>query len=198
MNQERLSELFIDWSDANLPDGPGPTPRRPAPRSADGASTTMTAFRERHQDLLRGLLTGSVQVVDFETVRKRLGPRWPESRTSVHRITDACIQKRLGPGGRVARIGDDGYVVLFDRLGRSQAVHKAAETADEITRLVCGNKTWGTLTIRALTPRPVTSDGIETIRTVDDLECAFGAALERLESGDRQEFEQIRPGLGIG
>ena len=59
-------------------------------------------------------------------------------------------------------------------------------------------KTWGTLTIRALTPRPVARDGIETIRTVDDLECAFGAALERLESGDRQEFEQIRPGLGIG
>jgi len=200
MNTKRLTQMFMDWADAHFPAGSEPAPAGVGV-PARGAKTweAMTAFRERHRDFLHGLMTGTVQVVGLDKLRKRFGTRWPEMRAGVHRITDACIQKRLGPGGRVARIGDDGYLVQFGHLSRSQVAAKAAEIAAEVTRLACGTQSWsGTLTLRRLDPSARQHHRIEAMRGIDDLECGFAAALARFENRERLEFDRMRPALDIG
>lgn len=143
MNTKRLTQMFMDWADEHFPAGHAADGAAGA--SARGAKTwaAMTAFRQRHRDFLHGLIAGTVQVVDLDNIRKRFGTRWPEMQAGVHRIADACIQKRLDPGDRFARIGDDGYVVQFGHLSRSQVAAKVAEIAEEVTRLACGTQVSG-------------------------------------------------------
>ncbi len=199
MNTKRLTQMFMDWADEHFPAGHAAA--GDAGASARGAKTwaAMTGFRQRHRDFLHGLIAGTVQVVDLDNIRKRFGTRWPEMQAGVHRIADACIQKRLDPGDRFARIGDDGYVVQFGHLSQSQVAAKVAEIAEEVTRLACGTQSWsGTLTLRRLDPSARQHHRIEGMRSIGDLECGFAAALARFESRERLEFERMRPALGIG
>ncbi|MEA1676428.1 hypothetical protein [Nitrospirillum sp. BR 11163] len=82
---------------------------------------------------------GSLHMVGLDTLRERLGARWPKVADRVHTLAGRLLDQTLRPTDAWFRYGDDDYVVVFSRLGRNEAGLVCAKVVEQLQRMLLGD-----------------------------------------------------------
>ncbi|MFV3131965.1 hypothetical protein, partial [Niveispirillum sp. KHB5.9] len=92
---------------------------------------------------------GSVHLLELDSLRDRLGPRWTSIAERVHQLTVKLLKQQLQPSDTWFRQGDSTYVVVFTKLGREQARLVCAKVVEEMQCLLLGSADTGSITIHS-------------------------------------------------
>lgn len=84
------------------------------------------------------LVAGKLQLVGLDTVREKLGDRWPDLAERTFALAERVIKKYLLPGDIYRRSTDDGFLVFFGNLSEAEAQFKAAAIGAEIRERLMG------------------------------------------------------------
>ena len=112
-------------------------PAVPAP-SRPGLPYTEAQQRELERLLAkllskRSLITsGKLHIIGFESLRDRLGQRWPVLRASVYKIAQEVIRAHMAEGDFHLRYNEDSYLFVFAQATLDEGAVRAQRIADEI------------------------------------------------------------------
>jgi hypothetical protein len=82
---------------------------------------------------------GSLHMMGLESLRARLGARWPRVADRVHMLAERLLNQMLAPRDAWFRYGEEGYIVVFAQLGRAQAGLVCAKLVEQLQRLLLGD-----------------------------------------------------------
>lgn len=92
---------------------------------------------------------GSVHLLELDSLRDRLGPRWSSIAERVHQLTAKLLKQQLQPSEAWFRRDDSTYVVVFATLGREQARLVCAKVVEELQCLLLGSADTGSITVHS-------------------------------------------------
>ncbi|MDE1150794.1 MAG: hypothetical protein PW843_29950 [Azospirillaceae bacterium] len=123
------------------------------PDQADksGLSADETLFRQRLKAVLgprKVAQAGCVQFVGLDSLKDRLGPRWPAVRDRVHALADRLLRQMLSPADVYYGYGNETYVVVFANLEANQASLICAKLMQELQRVLLGEPDLSTIVVR--------------------------------------------------
>ncbi|TWB17231.1 hypothetical protein FBZ89_11182 [Nitrospirillum amazonense] len=82
---------------------------------------------------------GSLHMVGLDSLRSRLGARWPRVADRVHMLAERLLRQMLNPRDAWFRHGEEGYIVVFHQLGRTEAGLVCAKLVEQLQRLLLGD-----------------------------------------------------------
>ncbi|MDE1147801.1 MAG: hypothetical protein PW843_14460 [Azospirillaceae bacterium] len=82
---------------------------------------------------------GSLHMVGLESLQTRLGARWPKVAERVHALAERLLPQMLSPNDAWFRYGEEGYIVVFAQLGRTEAGLICAKLVEQLQRLLLGD-----------------------------------------------------------
>ncbi|MDG3443123.1 hypothetical protein [Nitrospirillum amazonense] len=100
---------------------------------------------------------GTVQLLGLESLKEKLGSRWPSVRDRVHQLTERLLNQSLGPGDVVFPYGPDTYLVVFAQMDERAAGLLCARVLQDLQRLLLGDADTATIVVRTAV-RQVTGD----------------------------------------
>jgi len=119
----------------------------PADRSvASEVSVTRESVRDlekRLKDLLsqpRLLGAGRINMFNLDTLRDRLGERWPTMRERVHAATEKVLSRHLSPRDIHFRTSDDEYIIVFAVVEKQMANLLCGKIVEDLHRLFFGDE----------------------------------------------------------
>lgn len=202
---KRAMELFGSRAD------PAPAPRKrrhadPAQQLSGNepspADPDLSALENALTKISQGrteLVTGRVQLLKFDRLRKRFGSKWDRLADRVLMIIQMAIGRRLADDDVFIRHGDLGFIILFASLSQEQAELKCALIADEVAKRLFGSDvTSDDFEIRTAT---TTVDGRIALQRADNLEDLLAEMAAQLDKTD-VEFvtdpqTEVEDGSGI-
>ncbi|MBK1837208.1 hypothetical protein JHL17_07265 [Azospirillum sp. YIM B02556] len=143
-----LGEKLRNWFVEEEPAAPSNPARRETAVAAD--IERMQAFERRLKVLLTQpqlLSAGRIHMLNFDTLRERLGPAWSELRDRVHSAADRIINRHISDRDVQFRSGDGEYIIVFAALSRSAASLVCAKIAEELYRLFVGDPKLADITV---------------------------------------------------
>lgn len=151
MRKASLSEKLRGWF---ADDGSSPSPAKPRRPPVDTAippdAENTLSLEHRLKDLLTRpqlLSAGRIHMINFTTLRERLGDSWPRLRDRVHAAADRLINNAIGPRDVQFRNGDGEYIIVFAALNKQAATLVCAKVAEELHRLFLGEPDLSEVTI---------------------------------------------------
>ncbi|WP_083901547.1 hypothetical protein [Azospirillum sp. B4] len=82
---------------------------------------------------------GSLHMVGLDSLRTRLGTRWPRVAERVHILAERLLGQMLAPNDAWFRYGEEGYIVVFAQLDRAAAGLVCAKLVEQLQRLLLGD-----------------------------------------------------------
>ncbi|ASG20704.1 hypothetical protein [Nitrospirillum viridazoti] len=82
---------------------------------------------------------GSLHMVGLDSLRERLGTRWPRVADRVHMLAERLLGQLLTPKDTWFRHGEEGYIVVFAQLGKREAGLVCAKVVEQLQRLLLGD-----------------------------------------------------------
>lgn len=180
--------------------GEGEQPAAPARPARPGAVEPITpdAGPDDIQDRLGAILehqarvsAGTVQLLGLESLKEKLGSRWPSVRDRVHQLTERLLNQSLGPGDVVFPYGPDTYLVVFAQMDERAASLLCARVLQDLQRLLLGDADTATIVVRTAV-RQVTGDLVLKPHRLADLL----AGTARAEAVARGQEEEAAPASG--
>ncbi|MCC7265766.1 MAG: hypothetical protein IT546_00335 [Caulobacteraceae bacterium] len=126
---------------------------------------------EEPRESVSGARFGLVGLTDL---REHLGERWPELAERVHGLAQTVISRHLTRGDVFDAHGEDGYVVLFAQLSKTEADFKCRVIAKEISAKLLGSEWSGLARLDS-----VTIELEREVLIVDDLAAALDQAVAK-------------------
>lgn len=146
-----LSRWLVDvLSEDKPPHGPGVTVR------GAGAPTMVDPLPVEMQTRLKRMLAGGARaavgmhLIGFDTLKARLGPRWPLVLHRVQGLTERLIQQSAGEHDIWFRLGDENYVIVFATLGKQQAQLVCAKLVEQLHTLLLGDPDAAHVTVETM------------------------------------------------
>ncbi|TWB19088.1 GGDEF domain-containing protein [Nitrospirillum amazonense] len=170
--------------------GEGEQPAAPARPARPGAVEPITpdAGPDDIQNRLGAILehqarvsAGTVQLLGLESLKEKLGSRWPPVRDRVHQLAERLLNQSLGPGDVVFPYGPDTYLVVFAQMDERAAGLLCARVLQDLQRLLLGDADTATIVVRTAV-RQVTGDLVLKPHRLADL-LAGTARAEALAKG---------------
>jgi hypothetical protein len=90
------------------------------------------------RDTRDGLVAGRVHMLNTDSVRERLGKRWPKFAERVHEIIKTEFKLRLGPRDLFTKVHGDSYVIVFGDCSEIEARLKIAMLSEKILEKLLG------------------------------------------------------------
>ena len=84
------------------------------------------------------VVAGKLQLVGLDSVREKLGRRWPELAARTLDLAERVIRRYLQSGDIFRRTADESFLVFFDRLTEDEAKFKARAIGSEIRDRLIG------------------------------------------------------------
>ncbi|MFV3077592.1 hypothetical protein [Niveispirillum fermenti] len=147
---------------ANLLGTDGPAQDVPASgngpaRAMNPANSAIPRADDNVVDALRRILgrrdpsqAGSIQLMGLESLRARMGDRWPAVADRVHLLTIRLLNQYLSPLDTWFRPDGETYVVVFAQLGPAQAGEICSHLVEELQALLWGTAETGSIKARAV------------------------------------------------
>ncbi|TWB79880.1 hypothetical protein FBZ87_102302 [Nitrospirillum amazonense] len=82
---------------------------------------------------------GSLHMVGLDSLRERLGNRWPRVADRVHMLAERLLGQLLTPKDTWFRHGEEGYIVVFAQLGQREAGLVCGKVVEQLQRLLLGD-----------------------------------------------------------
>ncbi|MDZ5649075.1 hypothetical protein [Nitrospirillum sp. BR 11828] len=145
------------------------------------------------------ICAGTVQLLGLESLRDRLGPRWPAVRDRVHQLTERLLKQSLDPADIVFPYGTDTYLVVFARLDERAASLLCARILQDLQRLLLGDADAATIVVRTAV-RQVSGDLVVRPHRLSDMmadaaaDDAAGESDAKPEGADHQGTAGAPPG----
>ncbi|MEE3623118.1 hypothetical protein UCD39_03855 [Nitrospirillum sp. BR 11752] len=128
------------------------------------------------------ICAGTVQLLGLESLRDRLGARWPAVRDRVHQLTERLLKQSLDPADIVFPYGTDTYLVVFARLDERAASLLCARILQDLQRLLLGDADAATIVVRTAV-RQVSGDLVVRPHRLSDMMSDAADADAASESG---------------
>lgn len=131
-------------------DGPQPAPQ------AIRAASQRTELNEQSEQARRGLreivangqiTAGCFHLIGLQSLRERLGVRWTAAADRVHLLTEKLLKQHLDERDVWFLHDDDVYVVVFSRLGKSEAQLLCGKIIQELHMLLLGDVDTASITV---------------------------------------------------
>ena len=170
----RLSELFgSGHKDVE--------PEKPAPESTESEPQELLLNQKQFEARLSGILSnqsavsaGSVELINLENIRQRLGKKWGKYREMAHRVVNDAIERRLTQHDVFTQYDELSYVIIFTGLEKRQAQLKIALIAKEIAMRLLGNDEHTELVnVKSLSMKADGTAGFNEIPSVDMMVTKF-------------------------
>lgn len=134
---------------------PGGSSYRPVSSCKPLEVTTAPVADENAAQTLRRIFSrrdpaqaGSIHLMGLESLRARLGARWPAVADRVHLLTGRLLEGYLSPHDTWFRHGGEAYVVVFSQLGPEQARLICAKVVEELQILLLGDADTAAIMVR--------------------------------------------------
>jgi PAS domain S-box-containing protein len=114
-----------------------PAERPPPPRPKEFGSAIREALANSDKTPA-AVVTGKLQLIGLDEVRKALGDRWAEFESKTFNAAEAILRRHLGPRDAISRTQDDGFLVCFADLNEQEATFKAQALRREIVDRLIG------------------------------------------------------------
>lgn len=121
---------------------------------------------------------GLVNVIAFDAIADRLGPRWPDRRELVHQHAERTLQRYLAGAGTFLRISETDYVIIHAGTDRTTAQVLCINAMRETLTHFLGEALIGDLVVHEVTR--VTAEGV------------FG---ERIDAAAVQAMDVLAPSM---
>ena len=113
-------------------------PAMPAETAPGVAAASAALSMMPEATALDAIAAGQVQLLNLDTVRAALGPRWERVSTQVHMIAESILRKALGPGDVFTRVAENEYVTIFATHQETQARLLMRSVAQQIHEKLFG------------------------------------------------------------
>lgn len=81
---------------------------------------------------------GQVRVLDLETIRASLGPRWQRLSTQVHMLVETVLRRVIGPADLFVQVDESEYLIAFPHANEQQASAITSMAAEQIRQKLFG------------------------------------------------------------
>lgn len=82
--------------------------------------------------------TGQVRLLDLETIRASLGPRWPRLSNQVHMVVETILRRVIGPADLFVQVDESEYLIAFPHANEQQASAITSMAAEQIRQKLFG------------------------------------------------------------
>lgn len=81
---------------------------------------------------------GQVRLLDLETIRASLGPRWQRLSTQVHMVVETILRRVIGPADLFVQVDESEYLIAFPHANEQQASAITSMAAEQIRQKLFG------------------------------------------------------------
>jgi EAL domain-containing protein (putative c-di-GMP-specific phosphodiesterase class I) len=153
----------------------------------------LKALRELHNVAPNQLVAGSLQILGFDELAKRFGPKWPALRDKAHFIAVTCIERELAPADFYVPLSDEHYMLVFFGLTQPEADAKARRIAQEIANRLVGERShaFELITVRSIAVTIDAEGGLTAIGSIGALAALTERVRIREEDTEAQRFAAL-------
>lgn len=126
---ERLAEAA-----RNAPD----TAPRAAALDADSQLARMVTRFAPHTRGPAAWTAGSIQLLGLDDLHRELGPVWEKFADTIHLAIENILSQSIGPKDVFARLGDDRYMVIFEKTDDDHAAEIMTQVTDHLRTTLLG------------------------------------------------------------
>lgn len=81
---------------------------------------------------------GQVRLLDLETIRASLGPRWQRLSNQVHMVVETVLRRVIGPADLFVQVDESEYLIAFPHANEQQASAITSMAAEQIRQKLFG------------------------------------------------------------
>lgn len=107
---------------------------------ADSFEARVLKLCEENEKASDALVSGSVQMLGLDNLKKNFGDNWEKVRSRVATMVEAVVIRHLSGGDIFFDMGNDQYVVLFQNLSAEEGHKKAAQIGRDIDVRLAGDE----------------------------------------------------------
>jgi hypothetical protein len=153
-------------------------------------------LRARPKDA-KALTTGSIEMIDLAALAGPSGGLTAEARMAARMVALAVIERMIGLQDLIVPLGDDAFVILFNRPGLVDANALSERIAGEISRLLHAEPKTRTLMAQGFAAEIEETLSQATIGSPKDLIAAFQRAGDAYRLKQRQRLQAEDSGASM-
>ncbi|WP_044560964.1 GGDEF domain-containing protein [Azospirillum sp. B4] len=193
-----LIDRLTSWwfGDGDTPDAPRYSARvsPPLPQESGSDADRLHAILARQARVS----AGSVHLLGLESLKERLGARWPAVRDRVRQLVERLLSQVLGAHDAAFPYGPDTYLVVFARLDEREAGLVCARILQDLQLMLLGDADTSSIVVRTAV-RQVTGDLVmKPQRLADLLSAATAAPASEEGSSPPRWFDMPAGGAAVG
>ncbi|PHQ71124.1 MAG: hypothetical protein COB93_03870 [Sneathiella sp.] len=180
--------------------GRGPDTAAPLQHHEIGeAAYFLKPYGKTYREALENLITGTIQIIGLDEVKLQYAEQWGTIEKNVTRIADAYLSRKLGKHDVFVPLDEGRFALLFAGVSRDEALEKSQVIAAELVSKLFGELTGGELiSVEAAILEIEDFDGLDRIKSYDDLVQCFRLAIEKTQDKATREFRIRRPKMSVG
>lgn len=162
------------------------------------ATNFLKPYGKTYEEALENLITGSIQIIGLEEVRAQYSEQWGRIRKDVMTIADAFLSRKLGRHDIFVPLDDGHFALLFADVTREEALKKSRSIAADLVNKLFGELPGGELiSVEAAMLEIEDFDGLDRIRSLEDLVACFRQAIVKSQDKEAREFRERKPEINV-